>query len=282
MNKEPKVYKCECCDYNTIKNANLVRHIESKHKNEGNNLTELAALSNDVQAELASLKSENAALKAEIENLKMKHQLELLQQKCDLLQQFPQNIITSRRSITPVKEVVVEPVKEQVKESFRKKKSGENTLEYLNKFYDPTTYPIMYSEVCKGLSKLKPILSLDDINLQFAEILKPIINSKKLILHSGMDGRTHKLYYVNDNQQWIESITYLEDVKYEIDEDSHQNIFDLVYEKFRIELIKLLDSNNGMGDNMEYISTYHKKYDPKQIITIIIDGMNLPDDECEQ
>jgi hypothetical protein len=284
MNKDPKEFKCECCDYITIVKANLLRHMERKHKNEVNNEAEVATpiIQNE---EVASLKSEILALKAEIETLKHKHQLELLQQKCDLLQQIPQNTIVSRRSIIPVKEPVVEPVIQpvkEIKETIRKKKVGEKTLDYLNKFYDSLTYPNMYSEVCKGLKNVKPKLSLEDINVQFAEILKPIINNKKLILHSGMDGRTHKLYYVNDNQEWAESITYLEDLKIEIEEGQYHNIYDLVYEKFRDRLIEITKTNSGMEENMEYITHYHKQYDPKQIITLIIDGMSLPEMEEEQ
>jgi hypothetical protein len=283
MTKELKEFKCECCDYVASLKTNLLRHMERKHKNEGNNVTEVAT-PNVQSEEVASLKSEILALKAEIESLKMKHQIELLQQKCDLQNQYLQNTtlqntIVSRRS--PIKETI-EPVKEPVepvKESFRKKKAGENTLDYLNKFYDPSTYPVMYTEVCKGIAKTKLQLSMENINEQFAQILKPIITKQKLILHSGMDGRTHKIYYVNEEHEWVESITYLTDVTYEMEENNHQNIYDLIYQKYLKLLIEVTQSNLGMEDNLEYITLYNKPYDAKQIITLMIDGMNLPDDD---
>lgn len=291
MNKEPKEFKCECCEYVTSVKCNFLKHMERKHKNEGNNVTEVATL-NVQSEEVTSLKSEILALKAEIESLKMKHQIELLQQKCDLQNQYLQNTtlqntIVSRRSI--IKEPVVEPVKEPVvesvepvKESFRKKKAGENTLDYLNKFYDPSIYPVMYSEVCKGLAKTKLKLSSDNINEQFAQILKPIVTSQKLILHSGMDGRTHKLYYVNDEHEWTESITYLTDVSYEMENNKYLNIYDIIYEKYLKLLIEVTKSNSGMEDNLEYVSLYNKPYDAKQIITLMIDGMNFSEIETEQ
>ena len=202
MNKSPKMYKCELCEYNTSIKCNYQKHLNCKHK-KVENIPAAAHNTEDTMALKAEIETLKTNHKAEIELLKAKHETDLIKLKLSMYEN--QQIRPNRKSISPAKpELDVIP----------KKRHNENTLDYLNKHYPPIEQENDLITVL-GEKLLWQDIELSTINIenQYVSILRPLIEKYKMIYSSGDKCHTPKLYYIIENE-WREVLDNLEYVCY--------------------------------------------------------------------
>jgi hypothetical protein len=260
MNKSPKMYNCEYCEYKTSIKCNYQKHLNCKHK-KVETINE-PIISNNLQIQIDTLKAENEKLKAEIETLKSNHKIELMELKLSMYEN--QTIKPSRKSISPSKpEPVIEPPKP---EKIPKKPHNMPPLEYLNKYFPPMEHNMLDEIINEKLIWQDIQLSTINLEQQYISLLKPLIEQYKIVFHSGEKNHSLKFYYVNHENEWVENLTDLEYPFY------------LIYKKIELCMDEKFKTNEFNADEkMELMLHYNGDLRRNVVVKQLLDVMKLPE-----
>lgn len=255
MNKSPKMYNCEYCEYKTSIKCNYQKHLNCKHKK----VEPIIEPTDDKQKEIDRLKAEIETLKAnhKIELIEAKHETELTKLKLSMYEN--QQIRPSRKSISPSKP-------ESEPDIIPKKRHNENTLDYLNKHYPPLEQENDLLTVL-GEKLLWQDIELSTINIenQYVSILKPLIEKYKMIYSSGDKCHTPKLYYIIKNE-WQEILDNLEYVCYYI-----------YQEKIKLAINERNETKKFNSIEYDEICQhYSQKQSQTNIVKQLLDVMKIP------